>query len=181
MTDKTEVYKALAALVAYDPETGIITWNRREELTRFDRMFNSRFAQCECGCINNKGYRHIGFMHEGKLHRIKAHRLAWMIVHGDLPCGEIDHINRNRADNRIANLRDVSRAINLRNQTMYDRNTSGVTGVHWHKLAGKWRAESRIDGRYHHLGLFDCILAAESAVKSFRAKNGFTDSHGEQS
>lgn len=179
MTEKTEIYKALAALVTYDPETGIITWNRREELTRGDKMFNKRFAGKECGRINTNGYRVICFHHEGNLHILKSHRLAWMIKYGILPDGDIDHVNRNRTDNRISNLRDVSRSINQRNSSMQRNNTSGVTGVSWHKTKGKWRATACVDGRDRHLGLFVSIQEAAVAVKAFRAKHGFTDSHGE--
>ena len=181
MTDKTEIYKALSALVAYDPETGLFIWKRREEITRWDKAFNAQFAGRECGSIDKHGYQVIGFSHEGKLNRLKAHRLAWLIVHGKLPDGEIDHIKRNRADNRIANIRDVSRAINHRNVSMLRNNTSGVTGVCWHKTKGKWQARAQIEGRYRHIGLFTCIHEAESAVKAFREKHGFTDSHGDAS
>ena len=181
MNEKYKSYKALAAQVTYDPETGVVTWKRREEITRWDKAFNAQFAGRECGSIDKIGYQVIGFSHEGKLNRLKAHRLAWLIVHGKLPDGEIDHINRNRADNRISNLRDVPRAINHRNLTMLRNNTSGVTGVCWHKTKGKWQARAKIDGRYRSVGLFTCIHEASAAVKAFRAKHGFTGSHGEPS
>jgi len=181
MNDKYKSYKALAAQVTYDPETGVVTWKRREEIARWDKAFNAQFAGRECGSIDKHGYQIIGFSHEGKLNRLKAHRLAWLIVHGKLPDGEIDHINRNRADNRISNLRDVPSAINHRNLTMLRNNTSGVTGVCWHKTKGKWQARAKIDGRYRAVGLFTCIHEASAAVKAFRAKHGFTESHGEAS
>ena len=181
MNDKYKSYEALAAQVTYDPETGVVTWNLREEIARWDKAFNAQFAGRECGSIDHHGYRTIGFTHEGKLKRLKAHRLAWLIVHGKLPDGEIDHINRNRADNRISNLRDVPSAINHRNLTMLRNNKSGVTGVCWHKTNGKWQARVKIDGRYRYVGLFTCIHEASAAVKAFRAKHGFTDSHGEPS
>lgn len=179
MNDKYKSYKALAALVTYDPETGVFTWKRREELTRFDRMFNKQFAGRECGRIGKIGYRLIGFRHEGKHHTLLAHRLTWLIVYGKIPNGEIDHINRNRADNRISNLRDVHRPINQRNASRRVDNTSGVTGVAWDKNSGKWLAQASIDGRPRYIGRFTCIREAESAVKAFRAKHGFTESHGE--
>ena len=179
MTDKTEVYKALAALVTYDPETGIITWNRREELTRVDDIFNTKFAGRECGSIGKHGYRQICFMHEGKVNVLKAHRLAWLIMYGKLPSGVTDHIDRNRANNRIDNLRDVQVSVNGRNTSMQRNNTSGVTGVFWNKASGKWKAQVKVDGRDRHVGLFTCIHEAAAAVKAFRAKHGFTDSHGE--
>ena len=181
MNDKYKSYKALAAQVTYDPETGIIIWNFREELTRGDKIFNARFAGRECGRIDFRGYRAIGFTHEGNLYTLKGHRLAWLITYGKLPDGDIDHINRDKSDNRIKNLRDVPHSVNLKNARMQRNNTSGVTGVRWIKSKGKWRAEAQADGLTRHLGYFDCIREAESAVKAFRAKHGFTDSHGEPS
>ena len=181
MNDKYKSYEALAAQVTYDPETGVVTWNLREEIARWDKAFNAQFAGRECGSIDYHGYRIIGFRHEGKLKRLKAHRLAWLIVHGKPPDGEIDHINRNRADNRISNLRDVHRHINQRNASRRVDNTSGVTGVAWDKNSGKWLAQASIDGRPRYIGRFTCIHEASAAVKAFRAKHGFTDSHGEPS
>lgn len=177
--NKCKVYAALAACVTYNQDTGIITWKYREELSPSDKMFNTRFAGRECGRPDIRGYMRIKFTHERKSYMIFSHRVAWLIAHGRIPDGDIDHINRNPADNRIENLRDVSKAINHRNQTMSCNNKSGVTGVTWHKAYEKWRTYASINGRQHHLGYFTCIHEATSAVKDFRAKHGFTASHGE--
>lgn len=175
---KAEIYFALAAQVTYNPETGIITWNCREELTSHDKMFNSRFAGHECGTIDNHGYRVISFKHEGNSHNIKAHRLAWLITYGYIAETHIDHVNRNRKDNRIDNLRDVHPSANQRNMSMMRTNKSGITGVHWNKQINKWIAQAGLNGRTRHVGTFSCINEAAAAVKSFRAKHGYTDSHG---
>lgn len=181
MTDKTEVYKALAALVTYDPETGIITWNRREELTRGDKYFNTRFSGHECGSIETTGYRRINLTYKSKVHKLSAHQLAFLITNGRIPDGEVDHINRDRVDNRACNLRDVPIGINHKNKSMRTDNASGITGVSWDKARGKWRACVYVGGRRQYSGYFTHIHEAEAAVKAFRAKHGFTDSHGEQS
>jgi len=178
MNDKLEVYKALASAVSYDPDTGVLKWLPRDGVDSETKRWNSRLSGLECGFIGRKGYRLVGFVYGSKYHSLKAHRLAWLIVHGCLPCGEIDHINRNRADNRIANLRDVHPCINQRNSSMRVDNTSGITGVNWRKKDQKWRAAVCINGKMHHIGLFSCIDKAADAVKEFRAKHGFTDSHG---
>lgn len=177
--NKQAIYSAAAAALTYNPETGLFIWNRREELARGDKSFNTRFSGKECGRINTNGYRVICFRHEGTLHILKAHRLAWMIAHGKLSDGVIDHINRNPSDNRISNLRDVSRAINQRNSSMQRNNTSGVTGVSWCKHKGQWRATACVDGRKRHAGYFSCIHESEAAIKAFRAKHGYTKHHGE--
>jgi len=175
---KHEIYAALAASVIYDPETGSLTWKRREELTRGDKNHNAQFAGQECGCIDSHGYRVISYSHHGSRHILKSHRIAWFIATGVIPEGDIDHVNRNRADNRIENLRVVSRSINNRNSSMQRNNKSGITGVYWDKSTEKWRANAQVDGRTRHVGYFTCIHAAATAAKDVRAEHGFTDSHG---
>ncbi|EBW5988281.1 HNH endonuclease [Escherichia coli] len=70
-----------------------------------------------------------------------VHRVVWEIHHGEIPEGMvIDHINGNPSDNRIENLRCVSQQINLLNKRKQKNNTSGITGVGFHKQRGKWRA-----------------------------------------
>jgi hypothetical protein len=181
MSNNLEAYMALAAQVSYDPESGIFVWLPRKGGNRLTRTWNTRFAGRECGIVTSKGYRVIGFYYDAKHRTLKSHRLAWLIVYGDLPEGEIDHINRDRADNRIANLRDVSQFINKRNMTMKRNNTSGITGVSWSAHSGKWLAAASVNGKSHHVGLFSCKNEAADAVKAFRAKHGFTESHGEAS
>lgn len=98
-----------------------------------------------------------------------AHRLAWLCVYGSWPSGDIDHINHNKIDNRISNLRDVSRSVNNQNQIRCKRDgTSGVLGVSWHKAAKKWSAQIALNGKCRHLGLFsekDDARAAYIAAK----------------
>ena len=99
---KIEMYLVASQAINYNPITGEFFWKERA---------NGRRMDVQAGCINQSGYRQIG--HGGQI--MLAHRLAWVIVHGELPdC--IDHINRDRADNRICNLRSVTHAENLKNQ-----------------------------------------------------------------
>jgi hypothetical protein len=91
-------------LFDYCPSTGVIKW-------RVDIGTKIRAGE-EAGSINTLGYRYIYLKHRAYL----AHRLAWLITFGELPKGVIDHINHDRADNRIANLRDVSPSTNLMNR-----------------------------------------------------------------
>ena len=89
---------------------------------------------------------------------IKAHRLAWFKVHGTMPCGVIDHINGDKADNRIANLRDVPKRVNALNswRPRSDNLRTGLQGVQ--KLGGRskqWAARISLNGKRVHLGCFN--------------------------
>jgi hypothetical protein len=109
------------------------------------------------------GYVQLGYRKK----MYKAHRLIWAIVHGEFPCGHIDHINGNRSDNRISNLRVVTHQENGHNQQkMNKRNTSGYAGVCWHKRLSKWQAGICVDNSYLYLGVFP---SAEEAHASYLA------------
>jgi hypothetical protein len=85
------------------------------------------------GSIHKTGYRHISW--RGKVQ--KAHRLIFMLHHGYLP-PEVDHINGDRADNRIENLRPATRSENQCNRNALASNTSGYPGVSWHRKSKAW-------------------------------------------
>jgi hypothetical protein len=93
----------------------------------------------------------------------KAHRLAWLYVYGEWPDGEIDHINRNKSDNRIENLRVVTRSQNQMNIAAYSNNSAGIKGVVWHEGRQHWRAYIKIDGQLIDLGHFSDIDDAKQA------------------
>lgn len=169
----------LALLLAYNPDTGVLTWLPRPVAAFKSEASSRRWHSNFCGkpaltASNSDGYRIGGIM--GRLYR--AHRVAWALAHGAWPEGEIDHINGDRADNRLANLRDVSRAKNQRNAKMQVNNTSGVNGVGWMASHNKWRADMKIDGAYKFLGLFDTKEAAATARAAANDRYGFTERHG---
>lgn len=138
-------------LLTYDPETGDFYWRQ----TMGHRGKAGKIA----GAVRG-GYRIIGVE---KL-TYAAHRLAWLITFGSWPMAEIDHINGDPGDNRIANLRDVSRAENLQNQRVAQRrNKCGLLGVSFHKAREKWRAQIAINGKSQHLGYFDTPEEAHQA------------------
>lgn len=92
-----------------------------------------------------------------------AHRLAWLHTYAAWPKDEIDHINCNRADNRISNLRQATRFENARNQPLRATNTSGLKGVSQHTETKKWTASITYNRKMTNLGLFDTPEAAHSA------------------
>lgn len=88
-------------------------------------------------------------------------------------------MNGDRADNRLTNLRDVSRSANQRNAKMQRNNTSGANGVYWWPARKKWRAEMKIEGVARHLGLYSTREEAAKARAAANAKHGFTLRHGQ--
>jgi hypothetical protein len=127
----------------YEPETGLFTWKQH-----FGRVKKGAAA----GALKPHGYVYI----QVNKKNYGAHRLAWIYVNGEMPKGEIDHINGIRNDNRIANLRDVPAAMNQQNQRspQSDNKTSDFLGVSWHSRSCKWRASITINGTTKEIGKF---------------------------
>lgn len=156
----------------YDKDTGVFTWT--------DSKLNANCARGkEAGCVTSGGYRDIKMLLGGKGRVFRAHRLAWFYVYGEFPKLHIDHINHDRADNRISNLREVTQRENQRNQSMYKNNTSGYNGVFFRKQVEKYEARVRVDGRLMFLGYFKKIEDAAQAVKEAREHYGFHVNHGQ--
>lgn len=96
------------------------------------------------------------------------HRLVWLYVNGYFPENAIDHINRNKSDNRIENLREVSAMCNARNSTNYKNNTSGVKGVIWEPVNKNWIASIVINRNRLHIGRyksFDMAVKARLTIE----------------
>lgn len=152
MTNLTQT--RLQMLLDYNPNTGIFVWRvpRRPHIKVGD-VAGSKTAR-----------RYIDIYVDKKPY--KAHRLAWLYMHGKWPDSEIDHINRDRYDNRIANLREVTRSANMQN-TVRKPNASGFRGVGWHKHQKAWRARISVNGKTKNLGYFSTPEeAAEAYLKA---------------
>ena len=123
----------------------------------------------EVGSIHKTGYRHVTWM--GKIH--KVHRLIFLLEHGYLP-KEIDHINGDRQDNRLENLREVTRSENQFNKAMCSNNTSGFRGVNWHKHSKSWVVRVCTKGKTKILGYFKDLelagLVADEARNLYHGK-----------
>mgnify|MGYP000232644080 CR=1 FL=1 len=132
----------------------------------FTRFIKSRLIHKEMGRINSKGYRQIGITINGKQKQIRSHRLAWFIYYGELP-NVIDHIDKNKLNNRITNLRSCTDQENNFNRGIYSNNTSGYKGVSWNKRCKKWTSHINSNGSLIRLGSFDC---PKKASKAYQAK-----------
>lgn len=146
---------ALRELVHYDKDTGLFTWK------------HGQAGGAKVGTSDPDGYRLLRF--QGRNHF--QHRLAWLWVYGAWPSGQIDHINGEKSDNRLANLRDVSGRINNQNRkSALSRNISGYLGVSFHRWAKTkpWAAGISADGVRYNLGRFD--TPEEAHAKYIEAK-----------
>lgn len=99
-----------------------------------------------------------------------AHRLIWLMVHGVWPTGQINHIDGNKLNNLLSNLRDVSQATNMQNQRRaHSDNASGLLGVYWHKRQCRFYSQIRVNKVLKHLGYFpNADLAHEAYLRAKR-------------
>lgn len=139
----------LKELLDYDPKTGVF-------VRKVDIRGGAKTGD-RAGSLN----KHLGYIQinvDGK--KYFAHRLAWLYVYGCWPKDTIDHINRQRADNRIENLREA---------TVQQQNFNvGAKGCHLHKPSKKWMAQIMSNGKRKYLGYFDTETEAMAAY--FTAK-----------
>ena len=167
--------KKLKSLVHYSPETGMFTWKERPIKSNRDKEWNKLYAGKSAGCLcHNSGYVNIVV----RCKRYRAHRLAWLYVYGRWPSTQIDHINGNRADNRLDNLREVINAENSKNSGIRKNNTSGIIGVYWSEKYRKWVASIKHAGKNICLGQYEDKDLAITARKKAEARFGFHPNHG---
>lgn len=148
----------LQANFTYDPETGIVIKTTTGNL----------------GWLEEQGYR----VFDWKGNSVKAHRLIFLLVLGFIPEGTVDHINHNRDDNRWINLRVVSKSTNAKNLSKYTTNSSGVTGVSWHKGQQKWVARIMVNRKAIQLGSFATKEEAVDVRRAALIKYNFHENHG---
>lgn len=139
----------LKSILHYSLETGVFTW-------KTPRSNNSIKINYKVGTLQN-GYLHIHLNYK----RYLAHRLAWLYVYGTWPNGMLDHINGNKEDNRIINLRESCNRKNQQNQ--YKHREGHLVGTTFHKKAKKWRARIRVNKQLISLGLYNTQLEAHKA------------------
>lgn len=147
----------LISAVSYDPETGV--FRRRYAV---NRRF---YAGQEIGSLGSGGYTVVWIRGQ----RLLAHRLAWFYVYGKWPVNTIDHINGDKRDNRILNLRDVLHAENMQNmRKRHKDNKSGFQGVI--RKNGRYRAAIGTFGKTKQIGMFDTAQEAHAAYLEAKAR-----------
>lgn len=150
--------RRLERLLDYDCTTGVFRWR----VTRSPGAKRGSVA----GRLNAKGYLIIGV--DGN--RYMAHRLAWFYVYGVWPESELDHVNGNRSDNRVRNLRQCSRSENLQNACTRRDSQSGVKGVRWHQSKQRWQPRVKHQGKQLYLGYYRDMEFADLVAREARDK-----------
>ena len=144
-----QLHDSITSLLNYDKDTGIFTW-----LKTTSRL---AMAGSVAGSLDRNGYLIIKV--NGK--KYKSHRLAWFYIYKCFPSLSIDHINNNKLDNRIANLREATQSQQSHNRPALKRNVLGVKGVRKH--GNKYHALICKDGKQTFLGAFSTIKDAALA------------------
>jgi len=168
----------LRSVLSYCPDTGALTWKKRP-VDHFAtegtyKAWNSKISGKTAETPHSAGYRQINL--DGKVYL--AHRFIWVMVHGDLASDDVDHINGDRSDNRLSNLRRVTRTENLRNRKSSNVGKNEVCGVSYAAKHNKYRAYVGVDGKQVHLGWFDDMADAVAARQNANIVYGFTERHG---
>ena len=167
------------ALLNYDPETGVLSWKRRER-ERFAteqkfKAWNTRYAGKPAGCVSSStGYLVMSIHNRREL----VHRVIWIMQTGEWPPAQVDHQDHCRTNNRWANLRAASHAENGRNQSARRHSASGVLGVSMRRDTGKWAARIKVGGKTKNLGCYATLSAAQAVRQAAAREAGFHDSHG---
>lgn len=173
----------LRQLLRYEPETGKLFYRERgpewfkggyRSAEGEASLWNAKYAGREaCATLVPLGYKRGPILGT----KFMAHVVIWTMVHGEPPENEIDHINGDRADNRLANLRAVTPSGNARNRRRRKDNASGVTGVS--RAGNLWQVNIAGEaGEWLYLGRFRSFDEAVAVRKAAEAKNGFHPNHG---
>jgi len=118
------------------------------------------------GHLRKDGYVQIKFQH--KLYA--AHRLIWFLIYGEWPKNEVDHIDGNKSNNRLENLRDVTKSQNQQNRLKTKQNSTGFKGVFFHPKSNKWMSKITVNKKQIYLGYFHSALDAHNAYSEAAKK-----------
>ena len=158
----------LRKFVNYDPDTGLLTW--RLHATRAAKI--GKPLGTVVGQLPDKGYIVITLF--GTTYQ--AHRLAWLHYYGQFPEKQIDHIDHDRTNNKLSNLRESSLHTNMKNKSLYTTNTTGYSGVTPH--GDFWLARIGVNGTKVLLGSFRTFEEAVAARKAAEKLLDYHENHG---
>lgn len=152
----------LKECLEYDPETGRLVWKERPVCHFVNEVvckrWNGKLAGKQAGSRTQKGYTTLRIAR----HPYLAHRVIWRIIWGAWPVEQLDHINGDKSDNRLGNLREASNAENCRNKKAHRNNKLGYKGV-TRGRENKFHAEIALSDRRVYLGTFSSPEAAHAA------------------
>jgi hypothetical protein len=171
----------LHSLLHYDQNTGVLTWRKRL-VPEFGKRYEIAAIRAWNGkCANKPAFQKKdshGYMIGNLCGRpFKAHRIAWKMVYGNDPLA-IDHINGDRADNRLENLRAADTITNGRNLGLKKNNTSGVPGVYWSNRDRVWKSQIRANGKIVALGQYRNKDAAIRVRRIAEKAHGYHENNG---
>ena len=161
-------YREALKLFRYDYETGVLYWRWRNS-NRVPKTLEAGTQR------KSSGYLYVQV--HGRLYLV--HRVVMLMCYGF--CGEgleVDRINHVRNDNRLCNLRFVTRSENQRNQSLSSKSSTGVTGVYFSKARKKYVAQIMVDGEKIFLGRFETLEEAAAARAEANLKFNFHNNHG---
>lgn len=173
MTSKTlPTPEYLRKRLRYEPETGKLFWIDCDEETN---SWRAKYVNKEAfTSFMNQGYRQGTIKKSGFL----AHRVIWAIYYGKWPEKTIDHIDGDRSNNKITNLREATQSENSRNMSISKRNKSGFIGVSWSKQRNKWHVQMMVNGINKSFGFYDDISEAAKRRLQVSKGHGYSDGHG---
>lgn len=154
---------------SYNPETGVLRW-------KISVGWKKKGSRAGHVVLKEDGYkfREVHFNYK----RYREHRVIWLIVTGEWPKDQIDHEDHDATNNKWSNLKEATNLTNGRNQKFASNNTSGVTGVCWHKAARKFSAAITVNGKTKYLGLFESIDEAARVRRDAELSYNFHSNHG---
>lgn len=142
-------------------ETGEIKW------VKYPKRYNKINKPIYAGRKHYSGYIIITLMNKPYM----AHRLIWAVYNNEWPHGCLDHIDGNKSNNSINNLRMATRNQNAYNSKVKSSSSSGYKNVQWDSETQKWRVRVRVDGKRYHIGRFQDVNEARLAANDFMIKN----------
>lgn len=162
-----------------DYSSGQLIWKTRPlhhfHDVRAQKILNARHAGRIAGTPGKDGYVRVLLGRKSYL----IHRIIWTLAHGNIPNDmHIDHINHDRSDNSLGNLRIVSRKENLKNKSRSSRNSTGYSGITFRPDDGKYMVRISVNGKRYSAGCFSSLEEAVSVRNMELSKNNYHPNHG---
>jgi hypothetical protein len=146
---------------------GNVYWKYRENVRK---EWNTRFSGKKAGNIDFYGYCSTGIRYNNITCRIKLHVIVWILNHGCYPDNILDHIDNNRSNNIISNLRKANPHLNNLNVLPQPNKSSQYRGVYFNKVVSRWHTQYALNRKRNHVGHFDDEIEAALAYNEAISK-----------